>query len=127
MAFVTAAAASHAYHAANNALAKTTRVDPQARGSIDTLQLRVERQDMIIQTLLMILLEKKVIHEDEFKEWMVYVDELDGARDGRLKEDKSPVVCPGCGRNSPRMAPKCVYCGHLFEPTFLVRAPEAKG
>lgn len=118
------AAAARAYGQANAVLSSAGRIDHQARGTLDSLQGRIDRQDLIIQTLLMILLEKKVIHEDEFKEWMLYVDELDGTRDGRLREDKTPVVCPGCGRNSPRSAPNCVYCGHEFEPEFLLRRPE---
>lgn len=84
----------------------------------------IERQNLMIQTLLMILLEKQVIQEEEFREWLIYVDELDGVRDGRVREDKTPVACPKCHRNSPRTATKCIFCGHEFEVEFLARRPD---
>lgn len=84
-----------------------------------SLEDRLEKQNLLIQTLLMILLEKKVIHEDEFKEWMIYVDELDGKRDGKLRENKSPVICPKCKRNNPPNRTACQYCGIEFPPEFL--------
>jgi hypothetical protein len=92
---------------------------------IDALEARLERANLIIQTLLLLLLEKKVIHEDEFKEWMVYVDELDGQRDGKVKEEVAPFDCPECGRKNPHQAAKCIYCGHAFEIDFLARRPPA--
>jgi len=88
------------------------------------LRIRLERQSLLIQTLLMILLEKKVVDEAEFREWLDYVDELDGAKDGRLKEDRSPVACPACKRNNPRQASRCQYCGHELTPDFLQHRPD---
>ncbi len=117
-------AAAAAYQAANNITNSAMRIDQGARGDIQTLEAKLERQHLLIQTLLMILLEKKVIHEDEFKEWLVYVDELDGARDGKLREDKSPIVCESCGRNNTYTATKCQYCGHGFSPEFLAHKPK---
>lgn len=96
----------------------------QTQSSVDELTHRLEKQSLLIQTLLMILLEKKVIHESEFKEWMTYVDELDGKRDGRLKEDRSPVKCPSCGRNSPRTKGNCQYCGQEIPQDFLQHLPK---
>jgi hypothetical protein len=115
------------YKHTNSLISGGGRIDHHTRGALPALQARVERQDLIIQTLLMILLEKKVIHEDEFQEWVIYVDELDGTRDGRLREDTTPVSCPACGRNSLRTSSRCVYCGHELEPEFLIRRPDAKG
>jgi hypothetical protein len=84
------------------------------------LQMRVERQSLLLQTLLMILLEKKVIHDDEFREWMTYVDELDGSRDGRLREDRSPRPCPQCNRRNKAAATNCQYCGAAIESEYLM-------
>ena len=84
----------------------------------------VDRQNLLIQTLLMILLEKQVIYEDEFREWMEYVDELDGKRDGKVEMADQPTVCPGCGRNSAPGRTKCIWCQHELPREFLVRRPE---
>lgn len=93
-------------------------------GALEEMQHRLDRQYLLIQTLLMILIEKKVIHEDEFVEWMDYVDELDGSKDGRLKETKTPQQCPKCKRRSPATATKCIYCAEDFPTQFLVQRPE---
>jgi hypothetical protein len=92
--------------------ATTSASGRAARGSIDQIEDRLERQNMVIQTLLMLLLEKKVIEEKEFREWMNYVDRLDGRADGKLRENIAPRSCPGCGRMNPAKAPQCQYCGH---------------
>ena len=91
---------------------------------IDQLQARLDRATLLLQSLLMILMEKKVIHEDELREWVRYVDEFDGSVDGRLKEDKSPVACPKCSRKNPRTAATCQYCGVALEQDILFRRPE---
>ncbi len=84
--------------------------------TIPQLQDRVERLNLVVQTLLALLLEKKVIGEEEFQQWLDYVDELDGVKDGKLREDKRPIPCPSCQRNSPSHARKCSYCGAPLNP-----------
>ncbi len=101
--------------------------DMQSRAGLEEMALKLERNTLILQTLLMVLLEKKVIQEPEFREWLAYVDGLDGVRDGRLREDKRPLLCPQCGRNSPRAIPKCMYCGQDLDADFLQHRPEAPG
>lgn len=91
---------------------------------LEQLEARVERQNLLIQTLLMLLLEKKVIGEEEFRKWLIYVDELDGKRDGRLKADNTPQECPKCHRKNQHKASQCMYCGEEFaQPEFLDRKP----
>jgi len=115
--------AARLYNAASQITSRP--VDQTARTQAADVESRLERTNLLLQTLLMILLEKQIIHEDEFKEWMAYVDDLDGARDGKIREDHSPMECPDCGRKSPRTAPKCLYCGRAFETEFLARRPPA--
>jgi hypothetical protein len=119
------AAAAAAYHAANRVMVSgSSTTDMGARSEVEQLKARIERQNLLIQTMLMILLEKKVLHEDEFKEWLDYVDELDGVRDGKLREDKRPLACSQCGRNSPKGSAKCIYCGSEFQSDFLYQRPQ---
>lgn len=98
-------------------------VDQTARSHADLIEARLDRANLIIQTLLMLLMEKQIIHEDEFREWLVYADHLDGVRDGRLRDDPTPIACGACHRTNPRMATKCIYCGQPFEVEFLSRRP----
>lgn len=93
--------------------------------TMEHLQARLDRTTLILQTLMMILMEKKVVHEDELREWVKYVDELDGCLDGRLREDKSPIACPKCARKNPRATPTCQYCGTALEQDILFRRPES--
>lgn len=86
-----------------------------------TLQKTVEQQQLVLQTLLMLLLEKKVIEDQEFKQWLQYVDGLDGKVDGKIEAERKPQACPACNRINARNAPRCQYCGQAFEIDFLAR------
>jgi ribosomal protein L40E len=83
--------------------------------TLDQLQFQIDRQHLVIQTLLIMLLEKGVMTEQELNEWIDYVDGLDGRRDGRLKADVSPITCSSCGRKNSPNAGHCQYCGHDFD------------
>ena len=103
---------------------KTTQ-DETARSDIEQLQRKVGQQNLIIQTLIAILLEKGVFTEDEFHEIIEEIDELDGKKDGALAEDKSPVTCKACGKNNSRTKDKCMWCGKALEKAdLIVRMPE---
>ncbi|MBI3736192.1 hypothetical protein HY256_06735, partial [Candidatus Sumerlaeota bacterium] len=91
----------------------------EARQAVDELAVRVERQNLLLQTLLRLLLEKGVIHEDEFKKWISYVDALDGKTDGKLQKEKGIKNCPACGRVSQADAAKCQYCGADYPVEFI--------
>lgn len=92
--------------------ASMPRSGPSAAGTatIVDLQNAIDRHRLIIQSLLMLLLDKQVITEPDLKRWMDYMDQLDGRVDGKLSLDKSPVTCPQCGRVSPPNSPRCMYC-----------------
>lgn len=85
------------------------------------VQHRVERMNLLLQTLLHIMVEKGLIQEDEFKEWMDYVDGFDGRADGRLEHEIGFTECPGCSRRCPRRASRCLYCGQKFPSEFLAK------
>jgi hypothetical protein len=99
----------------------------ESRWTIQEMQERIDRQNLLLQTLLRLLLEKGVIQEKEFKEWIVYVDEFDGKRDGKLEAQKGIKRCVGCGRVNATKAAVCMYCGAHFAPDFLAEDKSAKG
>ena len=95
-----------------------------ARQAVDELAAQVDRQNLLLQTLLRLLLEKGVIQEQEFKEWIAYVDGLDGKVDGKLQKEKGIKNCPSCGRVSAVDAVKCQYCGAEYPVEFIEHKPK---
>jgi hypothetical protein len=75
------------------------------------LEERVDRQALLIQALVRLLLKKGAVTADEMKEWMEHVDMLDGAHDGKFRPAVGAVRCPSCDRVSRSSALKCQYCG----------------
>lgn len=102
----------------------STQKDPAIQNSIEDMRIRLERTTLVLQTLMMILLEKNLVQENELREWLVYVDQLDGTQDGRLREDKTPTECPNCKRKTPRLISRCIYCGQQMEVDYLFRRPD---
>lgn len=92
----------------------TPVISPESRHAILDLQHKVERQHLFIQTLLRLLIEKGIVQESEFREWLSFVDGFDGLLDGKLKPDAAPKSCPSCGRKSPATYPRCQYCSTDF-------------
>lgn len=90
---------------------------------IESLQRRLDQQNLVIQTLLTLLLDKGVIQEDEFREWVKRMDRLDGARDGKLAEDKTKVACPSCGKSNLKAAAECKHCGVALDPDLVPPRP----
>jgi hypothetical protein len=85
-----------------------------SRQSLNDLESRIARQDLYIQTLLRLLLEKGIIQKEEFGEWLDYVDSLDGRTDGRLSPSSGSKSCKRCRRVNPIHARLCQYCDALF-------------
>lgn len=83
-------------------------------GMLKDLEDRVARQNLYIQTLLRLLLEKGVMQKEEFGQWLDYVDALDGRWDGKLGEDGSVKTCGRCRRVSPLRSRRCSYCDAEF-------------
>lgn len=104
---------------------------PSQRPSADTLnsqlqemQKRLERMNLMLQTLSRLLVAKGIVAETELNEWMAYVDSSDGKTDGRLKEITAPRTCLKCRRISPPTAPACQYCSEPFSTVFHVPLEE---
>lgn len=88
---------------------------------IETLIQRIDQQNLVIQTILVLALEKGVFSEDEFRSWVKQMDELDGVRDGKLAD--APVDCPNCGKPNSKTASKCEHCGREIEPDMVPKRP----
>lgn len=89
------------------------------RAMVQELEARVARQNLIIQTLCRILMEKGVVTDQEWNEWLTYMDGLDGRVDGKLTEPRGPRQCEKCMRMSSPKATACQYCGADFQTDLL--------
>lgn len=92
---------------------------PEPPGSVTELQAQIARLHMQVQTLARLLIAKGVMEESELDEWMVYVDNLDGVADGRLKMTKAPRICESCRRTNSPNAVTCQWCGAEMPVVFL--------
>ncbi len=89
-------------------------------GQIAELEHRIAQLNLQVQTLARLLVAKGTVTEQELNEWMDFVDEMDGRRDGKLDRTPGPKNCPGCGRMNPTKAVRCLYCdGELPRSGFL--------
>ncbi len=84
--------------------------DSSRTGNIAELEHRIAQLHLQVQTLARLLVAKGAVSERELDEWMEFVDEMDGRRDGKLAQARSPKNCPGCGRMNPVKAVRCLYC-----------------
>lgn len=99
--------------------------DESARSEIERLQARLEQQNLLLQTVITVLLDKGLVNEEQFRGYLEQVDGLDGSQDGKLAEDRKPLTCKECGgKNSPDKS-TCMYCGKgLLKPS-PIRRPKA--
>lgn len=75
----------------------------------------LERQALIIQTLLTFCERKGLFNEQEFREMMNEIDLSDGYHDGKFKPQHGPQTCADCGKINGRHAVGCMYCGAVLE------------
>jgi hypothetical protein len=95
------------------------RPDPSAQSSVDDLRHIIDRQNLVLQTLLVLMIEKGLIQESEFDEWLKHHDGLDGHKDGKLRPSASPRHCSKCDRMNSPTAVKCTYCDAEFQNLYL--------
>ncbi|MCB9894345.1 MAG: zinc ribbon domain-containing protein [Planctomycetes bacterium] len=109
-------AARQAAHAATDAESSARR----AENAMARLEDAIERQTLIIRSLLEVCSRKGVFTEDEFREIVTEVDLSDGRLDGKYKPQLGPQQCANCGKTNGKRAVTCMYCGNPLDGRELV-------
>ncbi len=91
--------ASQAESAARRAENATARLEDQ-----------LQRQALIIRSLLEMCSKKGLFNTDEFRELVTEIDLSDGKLDGKYKPMAGPRNCPNCGKVNGKTAMTCMYC-----------------
>ena len=79
-----------------------------------SLQRRVDRLELVCETLLEVVLAKKLVSREELGVLFAQVDLRDGREDGGLDMDNAQrgvPTCGGCARPVNPGREACVYCG----------------
>ena len=104
-------AAQRASNSANDAESAARR----AENTTARLEDALERQALIIRTLLEACSRKNLFTEDEFRELLTEIDLSDGRLDGKYKPQQGPQECTNCGKTNGKRAVTCMYCGTPLE------------
>lgn len=93
------------------AATQASRTAANAEAAIFELRDQVERQALLIRSLLLVLDRRGLTNEDDFREIMEEVDLSDGRRDGRYRPLGPLKDCPRCSKVNKKRAVVCLYCG----------------
>jgi hypothetical protein len=102
------------YLHASRAATSATQAEGSARRAefaLARLEDQLERQALIIRSLLEVCARKKVFDEPEFRELVNEIDLSDGRLDGKYKPQAAPIECVECGKINGKRAVTCMYCG----------------
>ena len=85
---------------------------------LDQLQRRVDRTELLLESLYRLVSEKNLVTVDEFRLMVARVDLEDGIEDGRIGPDRNRRApkCPECNRAVNRKRTHCVFCGAEVKP-----------
>lgn len=108
--------ANRAMNAATDAASSARR----AENALSRLEDALDRQALVIRTLLSFCEAKGLFNEAEFRELMNEVDLSDGRLDGKFKPQATPRSCPNCGKTNGKRAVTCMYCGEQLEGRELI-------
>lgn len=104
---------------AENAIAAESAAR-RAESATERLEDQLERQALLIQSLLELCARKNLISEQELREVVNEIDLSDGRLDGKLRPRPGPRSCPDCGKVNGRHAVTCMYCSaQLPDPKLL--------
>lgn len=74
------------------------------------IQDQLERQALLIRSLLEMCARKGLFTSEEFRALVNEVDLSDGRLDGKFKAQGGPRNCPECGKVNGKHAVACMYC-----------------
>jgi hypothetical protein len=97
----------------------TSQTDAQKSAKkLDHLQRRVDRAELLLESLYRLVSEKNLVTADEFRLMVARVDLEDGIEDGRIGPDRNRRApkCPECKRAVNRKRTHCVFCGAEVKP-----------
>ena len=102
----------------------STRKSETNQSQLEILENQLGRQNLLIQTLLVLLLEKGLFEEEEFLELLDEIDALDGKKDGAFTPKSTPKKCRSCGKTNSSRKRKCMWCGaDLVLDDVIVKLP----
>ena len=110
----------HAEAVAANRELKQLSNDVRHEMALANVQEQLERQALVIRSLLEVCARKGLFTDPEFRQVLDEVDLSDGRRDGKLKPQGGPRVCPNCGKTNSRRAVGCMYCGEPLQDRELL-------
>ena len=81
-------------------------------GKVDALRQRIERQELLLETMYRALIGRNIVTEEEFKDRVAQVDLEDGVEDGKIGADRVARApkCSNCEKPASRKRTHCVYC-----------------
>jgi hypothetical protein len=87
----------------------------RAENALSRLEDTIDRQMLVIRTLLTACEKAGLFNEQQFRELMNDVDLSDGRLDGKFKPQAGPRECSNCGKPNGKRAVTCMYCGNPLE------------
>ncbi|MBX3475037.1 MAG: hypothetical protein KF754_11690 [Planctomycetes bacterium] len=86
----------------------------RAESALMRMEDTIQRQALIIRSLLEVCARKQLFDEKEFRDIVNEIDLSDGRLDGKYKPAAGPRNCPECGKINGKSAITCMYCSaHL--------------
>ena len=105
----------YASQAAAHSASDANQAANRAENALARLEDALDRQALIIRTLLTACEKAGIFNEDQFRALVTEVDLSDGRLDGKYKPQMGPQGCPQCGKTNGKRAVKCMYCGAVLE------------
>jgi len=113
----------HSYYnntATQQAANDATSAARRAENALARLEDALDRQALVIRTLLTACEKAGMFNESTFRELMNDVDLSDGRLDGKFKPQAGPRECHACGKTNGKRAVTCMYCGVPLEGREIV-------
>jgi hypothetical protein len=108
------------HSAARNAAIDAGSAANRAENALAHLQDALDRQALVIRTLLTACEKAGLYTEQQFRELLDEVDLSDGRLDGKFKPQPAPRECPSCSKVNSKRAVSCMYCGAILERREIV-------